>query len=202
MSRVSPFQQQISFQEQSYGVRPAFGIFVAFELLVALWLLASNAFWILMQVSFWFHFPLNPYQAEYYILYGNSSTLFPVAVGILLLIQSISILVTLPRIRILLDPYGITIHTRGYHCYAPWSTIRGTTSRLMYGGLLLGQPAFTNISLEEGKRQGIAVIKRRWLAVFFLGSELDRIFFIPAVTGLDWRSSKVGVALRQYIPRI
>ncbi|WP_149403233.1 hypothetical protein [Dictyobacter arantiisoli] len=70
------------------------------------------------------------------------------------------------------------------------------------GSLPIGQSALTNISLDEGKQQGIAVIKRRWWTTIFLGSALDRIFLVPAITGLDWRSSEVGAALRQYIPRI
>jgi hypothetical protein len=86
MARVSPSQQQTSYQEKSYGVRPAFGIFVVLCLLFAIWLLYSNRFWILGWIFFLFHIPLTP--ATYHWVYYSHPAPFPVAVGVLLLMVS------------------------------------------------------------------------------------------------------------------
>jgi hypothetical protein len=199
----------MSYQEKSCGVRPAFILFVGFYLLVAVWLLCSYVSWAARMIYYIHNMfaPLPPGSWELVFrspvsfwnvfspIISGSPALLPIIIGVYML-------VTLPKMRILLTPQGITIRGWGYRCYAPWNMIRGTTSHLIYEGLLLAQPALSNISLEEGKRRGVAVIKMRWFISLVLGSELDRIFFIPAITGLNWRNSEVGVYIRQYVPRI
>lgn len=134
-------------------------------------------------------------------------------VGAIFLILMIILYFAIKPTRLILTQDGIAYYTLGYRIYTPWQNIMRLEKVQPYPFTILHSRRFTGfklrqkyvmgMSLEEGRRRGIAVMETDWWNPAWSMYPLADIFPITdAIAGHNWIDNKFGQNIRLYIPSI
>jgi hypothetical protein len=115
--------------------------------------------------------------------------------------------------RLALTSDGITYYSSGFRIYTPWHNLADIgsispqvpltvswTSKLI--GFRLRQNAMLRMKLEEGVRQGIAVIETDWWYPVSMRAPYAGFFIIDEIIReRNWQQSDLGIYLQHYAPQ-
>ena len=133
-------------------------------------------------------------------------------IGLLLSLLCAFFIITMFN-RIEVSPEGVVYYVDGFRMYTPWTNIVGITQRRhplvpfhSTTVFVLRQPALLNISLEEGKRQQLAVVENYWYLKFFTVAPMNYLWYMPLprtlVSPFDLEQGEFSMYIRQYVPSL
>lgn len=116
--------------------------------------------------------------------------------------------------RLVVDANGLIYYGSGFRVYTPWHNIIGFanasplkpmsvswTAKLI--GLRLYQNARMDMTLEDGVRQGIAVIETDWWYPASMRAPYAGFFILDEIIReRNWQQGELGIYLRHYAPYI
>ena len=115
--------------------------------------------------------------------------------------------------RLEVSSEGVTYYEMGFRIYTPWHNIVGVTpikhpisSLHITTVFTFRQPALLNVSIEEGKRQGLAVIEKYWLMRCLAAPPITYLWYSPLprtlVSPFDLEQGELSMYIRQYAPSL
>lgn len=144
---------------------------------------------------------------------GDSVAIFAGVILLLFMIAfALGSFLAVREMRLELTADGIAFYAWGYRMYTPWNNIAGVEESHAYGtsfllrsfmGLTLHHDCVLGISIEEGKRQSIAVIETDWWTPGWSMQRLTNPFpIIHVIAGRHWLHGPLGKEIQHYVPRI
>lgn len=149
---------------------------------------------------------LNPRETLFKKIYAL------LIIGIFLILLCAFLIFTLTN-HLEVSSEGVVYYGDGFHMYTPWTNIVGIT-QIRYPFFpshpttvfVLRQPALLNISLEEGKRQRLPVVKNYWMMKLFTATPMNYLWYMPLhgslVSAFDLEQGELSVYIRQYAPHL
>ncbi len=117
----------------------------------------------------------------------------------------------LQHIRLVLTHDGITFYSWDYSMYTPWQNVVGVHDVYSYlfpltfdmlTGLKLHQPALLGMTVEDGRRQGIATVEtKRWSSASAMAPYTGVLPIIKIIGGRNWQKGVVGREIQIHAPQ-
>lgn len=116
------------------------------------------------------------------------------------------------HIKIIVVPDGIIFYGWGYRMYTPWPNVIAVAAIYPFPfpvnnrkvwGLRLHYPYKLGMKIDEGRRQGVAVLETDWWNPAFGMAPYAYILQLnPVLRQKNWEKSELGMAIRFYAPWI
>ncbi|HLG64584.1 MAG TPA: hypothetical protein VKY19_21780 [Ktedonosporobacter sp.] len=147
-----------------------------------------------------------------WLIRNNPSRIFLALTGLMICIIGSVIIFTSLMTHIEISQEGITFYSVGFRIYTPWHNIVNINKikhpyfspLYLIDAFVLEEPARLNISIKEGKQQGIAVVEKHWI---LLGAKPSSyLWYMPMPSSIvkrtEWEQGEIGTFIRLYAPHI
>ena len=129
------------------------------------------------------------------------------------LLCAVIIFISTSTNRLEVSSEGVAYYEFGFRMYTPWHNIGGVTyikhpisSLHVTPVFILRQPAFLNVSIEEGKRQKLAVVEKYWTMKFLTATPMNYLWYLPLpktlVSPFDLEQGELSMYIRPYLPSL